>query len=65
MANKTLDWAERRQLELDHDRGSQPPSPPTIADSRAETERTHWPKIRADPFAPGNPRFAYLTRSHD
>lgn len=36
MANKTLDWAERRRLELDHDRGSQPRSPLIAADSSAE-----------------------------
>lgn len=65
MANKTLDWAERRRLELDQDRGPQQRSPPIIADSRVEAEPTHLLETRPDPFAPGNPRFAYLTRSHD
>ena len=65
MANKTLDWAEHRRLALDRDRGSKPRSPLTAAKSSAEVALTDVPEIRAEPFGPGNPRFAYLTRSFD
>ncbi len=65
MADKTLNWAERRRLELDRDRRSQPRSPLIAAVSSAEIARTHAPGIQAGPFGPGNPRFAYLTRSYD
>ena len=65
MANETLDRAERRRVELGHDRGSRPPSAVITADSSAEAERTDVPEIQADPFGPANPRFAYLTRSYD
>ena len=57
--------AARRRGELTHDRGSLRLSPAIEARRRLNTRRADGPRIEAHPHGPSDPRFAYVTQSHD
>jgi hypothetical protein len=59
------DSAARRRGELTHDRGSLRLSPAIDARRRLNTRRPDGPRTKANPLGPSEPRYAYLTQSHD
>jgi hypothetical protein len=57
--------AARRRGELTRDRGSRRLSRAIDAQRRLNSRRPDRTRIKADPFGPTDPRYAYLTRVHD
>jgi hypothetical protein len=55
----------RRRGELTNDRGSRRISAAINAQRRLNSRRADGPRIKADPFDPSDPSFAYPRRVHD
>ena len=65
MTSNTQDWAARSRRELDRARGARRRSEATAERRGLNARRTDRVGVKADAFAPSDPRFAYLTRSYD
>jgi hypothetical protein len=65
MTRKTHDLAARRRGELTHDRGSRRLVRAVDTQRRLPSRRAAGPQTKADPHGPSDPRYAYLTQSHD
>jgi hypothetical protein len=57
--------AARRRGELTRDRGSRRLSPAIEARRRVNALQVDGTRTKADPIGPSDPRYAYLTQSHD
>jgi hypothetical protein len=62
MTSNTQNWAARRRRELGRDGDDRRRSGPDEALTPGERNRA---RVKADPFGPSDPRFAYLTRSYE
>ncbi len=65
MTHRRQDLAARRRGELTGDHGSRRLSPAIDAQRRLNSRRADGAQTKGDPFGPSDPRYAYLTRSHD
>ena len=65
MTRTEQNWAARRRGELARDRGSRRVSSAIDAQRRMNTRPARGTRTKADPFGPIDPRYAYLTRTHD
>ena len=63
ITSETQNWAARTRRE--RDRASRQRSRALAARRRLHAQRSDCAGVKADPFAPREPRFAYLTRSYD
>jgi len=65
MTSNTQDWAARSRRKLDRARASRRRSEAIAARRGLNARETDRVGVKADAFAPSDPRFAYLTRSYD
>ena len=65
MRTKTQNWAARTRRELARDPDSRRRSEAIATRRSLNARRTDRAGIKADRFGPGDPRFAYLTRTFD
>ena len=65
MTLRRQDLAARRRGELNRDHGSRRVSSAIEAQRRLNSRRADGGRTRADPLGPSDPRYAYLTRTHD
>jgi hypothetical protein len=65
MKGKSRNLAARTRDQLTRDRGSRQLSHAIDARRRLSARRVDGPGIKADPFSPSDPRYAYLIRAYD
>ena len=65
MTSIKRDEVERKRRELGRDCVGRPPTPVTAARRRLSATRIGASRNSASPFGPRDPRFDYLTHSHD
>jgi hypothetical protein len=65
MTTNTQNGAPHGRRERDRDRDSGRRSEAIAARRSLNARRTDRAGIKADPFGPGDPRYAYLTRTFD
>ena len=65
MTRAQNNWAARRRGELDRDPGSRQLSQAVDALRRLNARRAVSARTKADLVGPSEPRYAYLTQSHD
>ena len=65
MAAKTQNWAALTRRDLDRNRDSRRRSKAIATQRSLNARRTDRADVKVDRFGPGDPRFAYLTRTFD
>ena len=65
MTSRRQDWAARRRGELHRERGFRRLSPALNAQRRLIDARPDGAWTKAGPLGLSDPRYAYLTRSHE
>jgi hypothetical protein len=65
MTPRRQDWAARRRGELNRARIDRRPLPAIDAQQGLSAQRADGTRTKAGAVGPSDPRYAYLTRSHD
>jgi hypothetical protein len=65
MTPRRTDWAARRRGALKRERGSRRLLPAIDAQRSLNARRAGGSRTKARPYEPSDPRYAYLTQSHD